>query len=377
MLLVLVSCTKNQHINKSEKGVEHPDGAEACKFGRVVFNTSKRAELSEAASKAPKTGTVDAGGPVAQNATILLTFNGYRVAHTPWNTVGDIVCTGANLTSAEIEKIITRVKEDFAPFNVTVTTDELTYQLTNPQKRMRVIITESWEWHGLAGGVAFYDSFSWGNNTPCFVFSTLLSYNEKFIAEAISHEVGHTLGLRHQSSYNSSCSILNEFNEGAGEGQTGWAPIMGLSYYRNVTTWHKGKTTGCGTEQDDVAKITSVLGLKNDETGTLDNPVTLESSHYAVINNSTDADYYYIDSKEPVTITASPKCIGNDVGANMHLQVKVFKRNGQLVTTLSDPAQLTVSKQLEKGKYYVAVESMDNANQSRYGMLGNYRISIN
>lgn len=376
LLIVLFACTKNHHINTSADK-QAAGKTDNCNFGRAVFNTTKRPAITEEQAK-KKSGQLSEDVPsTPPSATILLTFNGYRVANTSWNKNGDIFCASANLNSDEITKIITRVKEDFAPFNVTVTTDEMLYHLTSPQKRMRVVITESWEWHGFAGGVAFYDSFTWGNNTPCFVFSTLLSYNDKFIAEAIAHEVGHTLGLKHQGSYSSSCSVLGEFNEGAGDGITAWAPIMGNSYYRNVSTWHKGSTSACGDVQDDVEKIASILGKKADDIATMNNAREVQGMQYAVMNNSNDADYFYIDSKDPVTVTASPVCIGNDVGANMHLQMKVYKKNGELLKTIANTDMLTASALLDKGKYYIAVETVDNAYQTRYGMLGSYGISIN
>jgi len=377
LVVLATSCTKNQHVTKTQNQKQAYGQTESCTFGRVVYNTSKRPAVNEEQSRKNGGTSNELPPPTTPAATILISFGGYRVSNTPWNTNGDIYCAGANLSPDEIEKVLTRVKEDFAPFNVTVTTNEMTYHLTHPQKRMRVVVTESWEWHGMAGGVAFYDSFTWGNDTPCFVFSTLLSYNEKYIAEAVSHEVGHTLGLKHQASYSSSCQFLNEFNEGGGEGLMSWAPIMGNSYYRNVTTWHKGKTSSCGDLQDDVANIAAIIGFKKDETSDMANAVELKANLYAVMNNSTDTDYYFIDSKDPITITVSPKCIGNDIGANMHLQVKVYKKNGNLVATVANQSSLSVSAPLDKGKYYVAVETFDNMHQTRYGMLGNYGVSIN
>jgi hypothetical protein len=281
------------------------------------------------------------------------------------------------MSSAEIDKIIRRVKEDFAAFDVVITTDEMTYRLTNPKKRMRVIITESYEWYGVTGGVAFYDSFTWGNDTPCFIFSTLLSYNEKHIAEAISHEVGHTFGLRHQSSFDAGCNRIAELNDGTGEGEISWAPIMGLGYYKNVTTWHKGPAENCNTIQDDVAIIASIVGTKKDETISFETAAEVETKSNGVINSNGDVDYYYVELKSPKTISASPNCIGNDVGANMHLKLLVYEKNGNDRFEIVNPKLLTAKSVLEKGKYYIAVQTTDNSNQSRYGMLGSYELSLN
>jgi hypothetical protein len=105
--------------------------------------------------------------------------------------------------------------------------------------------------------VAFTNSFTWGDNTPCFVFTALHNYNLKNISEAASHEIGHTLGLSHQSAYDAVCNKTAEYNAGNGTGEIGWAPIMGVAYYRNVTLWHHGSSPwGCTYLQDDLGIIT-------------------------------------------------------------------------------------------------------------------------
>ena len=62
------------------------------------------------------------------------------------------------------------------------------------------------------------------------------------MAEAAAHEVGHTLSLKHQSIYNSSCVKTNEYHPGTGTGVTSWAPIMGVGYSKNITLFHNGKS---------------------------------------------------------------------------------------------------------------------------------------
>jgi len=376
IITLMTSCTKNYQQNISENTQVNSSERESCKCGQTAFNMTKRQPSDEMYAQSKSKRPNEHTPAMVPNATILLSFYGYRVANTPWNTNGDVNCAPANLTTTEIDYIIRRVKEDFAPFNVMVTTDEMTYHQTNPKKRMRVIITESWEWHGIAGGVAFYDSFTWGNNTPCFVFSSLMGYNEKFIAEGVSHEVGHTLGLKHQADYSNTCTLVSEFNTGKGDGQTGWAPIMGIGYYKNVTTWHKGPTLGCDAVQDDVSTIASIVGLKQDENVEMDRAVEVQSAVDGVMNNSNDVDYYYVDLKSSKKITASPYCTGNDNGANMHLKMRIFKKQGEELVAVSFPDALTSSTTLDKGKYFVGVETRSNSNQTRYGMLGNYQIRI-
>ena len=50
--------------------------------------------------------------------------------------------------------------------------------------------------------------------------------NEKSVAEAISHEAGHNMGLHHDGT-----STTGHY-QGHGSGVTGWAPIMGVGGYQ-------------------------------------------------------------------------------------------------------------------------------------------------
>jgi hypothetical protein len=378
---MLAACTKNNDQVSSVLKTPADKKPEACSFGLTTFNQTKRAPSTHdeyvGATKRKKDGEAQApAGP--PNATIFLDFDGQTVNGTLWNTNGGLACAPANLNSAEVDRILKRVGEDFAPFNVTITTDESVFNATNPHKRMRVVVTESWEWYGLVGGIAYYNSFTWGNNTPCFVFSTLLGYNEKYIAEAISHEVGHTIGLQHQASFTNTCNFISEYNLGAGEGQLGWAPIMGIGYYRNVTTWNKGAvSSGCGAVQDDVAMISGILGLKADVNTGFSKAVEVEQSVTGVINTQNDIDYYYVDLKNPAKITLDPHCLGDGVGANMNLRMNIYDKQGNLLRTVDNTASLNVEALMGRGKYYIGVETIENAYQNRYGMLGNYTLALN
>jgi serralysin len=103
------------------------------------------------------------------------------------------------------------VAEDFAPFNVDVTTEDPTLGVgaaalaysgstSDASWGIRVCIggTSSDWFGGGAGGVAYLGSFTWNTDTPCFVFSKELGPDyAKYIWEATSHEVGHAVNLQH------------------------------------------------------------------------------------------------------------------------------------------------------------------------------------
>jgi hypothetical protein len=99
-----------------------------------------------------------------------------------------------------------------------------------------------------AGGVAYVGVFARysGYYSPAFVFARSLSNNVKYIWEAVSHEVGHTLGLSHDGVSGGSAYYSGTANKL-------WAPIMGASYYCAVTQWSKGEYAGASNGEDDMA----------------------------------------------------------------------------------------------------------------------------
>lgn len=373
-LLFLSACTKTFDTGTPEQVSSQPP--QVCDFGLQHFNLSKRPTVRETAGRKPLKQVPLADG----GAVILLDFDGQLVSNTVWNTAGDIVCTPANLTTDAMSEIIDRVGNDYSPFNVNITTNEAVYNAAAPAKRMRVIITESYEWYGMAGGVGYIGSFNWGNNTPCFVFSSLLEYDTKKIAEAISHEAGHTCGLYHQSTYDPNCFRISDYNYGFGAGETGWAPIMGSSYFQNLTLWHNGpNSNGCNTLQDEVYIIGSATGgmRPDDYSNSKSRARVLTDTADGLINNSTDLDFFYIDIATTKSISAEPFSTGvNNTAANLDLVIKVYDNSGAQLMVIDNPQTLNVSTTLNPGKYYISVSTISNQYAGTYGMMGWYSISL-
>jgi hypothetical protein len=325
-------------------------------------------------------GKPGSGETAAAPNVIYLDFNGQLVSGTTWNVNGPINCAPAGLTTAEMDIITERVTVDFAPFNITVTTDETVYNNANIYKRMRVIVTESWEWFGQAGGVSYINSFTWGNNSPCFVFSSLLGYNTKKIAEACSHEAGHTLGLRHQSLYDAAGVKIDEYHPGQGSGEIGWAPIMGVSYHHNLSLWHNGPNAiSSSTIQNDIAVIGNITGFKTDDySNTTSGATSFSSTINGMINNSTDVDYFSINLNTAKSLSLVPKNVGTgNEAANLDLVLKIYNNQGALLSTISNPEVLHASSTLAKGSYLLSVSTSDNQFATRYGMLSRYSLTLN
>lgn len=231
-----------------------------CDFNIKVFNKKKRVE--EAAGgvtrgkKPPKNTTPPSP---SSGGTIYLNFYGKVVTGTSWNVYGDFTVIDAGLTAEEIDTIKNKIVSYYNPYNVIVTTDETIFNNTAPGKRIEIIFTQSHEWYGNnAGGVAYLNSFTWTTQeSPAFVFTTLLAYSTHKITEAGAHEAGHTLGLRHQVVCDNGV-VVNSYNPG--DGMT--APIMGVSYYVPSGDFRLGPCSSACALQDDVAILTARLGLK-------------------------------------------------------------------------------------------------------------------
>lgn len=396
--LFLFSCQKSIDEIAQQPKVNVNSEEETCTFDISEFNMVKRPPIYyDAARRRPRTTTTPTTPtpttpttptaptptpppPTIASKVILIDFDGHVVSGTSWNTNGNITCAPANLSEADMTTVFQRVATDYSPFDVVITTDEAVYNSANPSSRVRLIITESWEWYGQAGGVAFLNSFKWGDNTPCFVFSSLLGYNVKSISEASSHEVGHTLGLRHQSSYNASGTKTSEYNSGQGTGEIGWAPIMGVSYSKNLSLWHNGPNSTSSTSiQNDISIISGVIGFVSDDySNTTSGAASLSSSLQGLMNSSTDVDFFSVNISSSKNLSAIPKNVGiNNEGGNLDLILSVYNSQGTLLSTTNDPNILSASTVLQAGSYFVSVSTADNTNALKYGMLSRYSINLN
>ncbi len=324
------------------------------------------------------------------SAVIFLDFDGHTVNGTGWNYNGPVQCGPSGLSTDQITEIYNRIAEDYRPFMINVTTDSTKYWSAPATKRMRTLFTITSSWYGSgAGGVAYTGSFTWGDNTPCFIFSALLGYNAKYIAEAGAHESGHTLGLRHQASYDASCTLVSSYNYGTGSGETSWAPIMGVGYTKNFTTWHNGPNPyGCTTVQKDLDIITSTINgvtfVADDFNQTFNGSTTASFSSTGLtvegkITEPTDKDMFKftLPSRKNLRLSALPTSVGSgDLGSNVDLELSLYDGSKNLIKTLSSETTLSVSMDstLNAGTYYILVDAVGNQYASDYGSLGSYTI---
>lgn len=189
------------------------------------------------------------------NGCLLLDFNGHFVSGTLWNTNGAFTCAPSGLNATGEQDVLNRVTAYYSVFNpyINITTSETVFNSYPQNKRRRIIITSTMP-SGFqnSGGVAYVNSFSWFDDSPAFVNSAGLGYNTKNISDATSHEGGHTLGCRHQSSYDVNCVKTSEYFWGN--------KIMGASYSDPNPQWSIGQSSlGCLIIQNDTLIIFATL----------------------------------------------------------------------------------------------------------------------
>ncbi len=321
------------------------------------------------------------------SAVIFLDFDGHTVDGTMWNWNGPVYCAASGFDNTQITTVYNRVAEDFRPFDVNITTDSAQFLAAPLKRRIRAIITASYEWTGIqAGGIAAMGSFTWGDDTPCFVFSSLLKFNTKNIAEASSHEAGHTLGLSHQAVYTPDCEKVTDYYGGQGSGQIGWAPIMGAGYYQNTTQWYNGTNPyGCANYQNDLDMIASKLPYRKDDHANTFTAATLavfSNNQFiitGVVERSTDQDMikFAVPATGHFHLEANPFSVGaGNSGSNLDMQVTLYNQT-RADSAVYNPGTLlnsVIDTNLVAGTYYLKVEGKGNIFASNYASLGQFKL---
>ncbi len=324
-------------------------------------------------------------------ATIFLDFDGHYVQSTVWNGGASFACAASGMTELQITEAFNRVAEDFRPFVINITTDSTVFLAAPLNKRMRVIITTTSGWYPGVGGVAYIGSFGWGDDTPSFVFSDRLGpFSPKMVGECCSHESGHTVGLSHQSKYGSDCTTpIEQYNSGSTTGgEIGWAPIMGNSYYRNISNWNNGPTPyGCTSVQDNLTIIATQNGFSyrtDDYAETLNsNTYSLASSNFNVsgiisTNSDKDAFKFTLAQNSNFHVTAIPFNVGsNFIGSNLDIRLELYNTATNIIS-IYDPQNtisIIIDTILNAGTYYFKIHGTGNANTGAYGSLGAYTVN--
>jgi hypothetical protein len=268
------------------------------------------------------------------------------------------------------------VAEDYAPFNVNVTTVH-PRDFANGRAVHVVVGGHYADWYGIrVGGVSFANSFVNSMPNVVFVFSKALAGGSpKYVADLISHEVGHTFGLEEQSVYNESGARVRDYNSGD---SNLWGPLMGNSLAAQRSIWHYGTSTSLRKVQDDVAVIArpeNGFGLRRDDfADEIENSHPLSSDGLrfqssGIIGNVRDADcfqFQFPGGRVRLRVDVA------EYGPNLNSKLELRALDGRLLA--KDDGEQTLESELEldltPGSYCAVVRSYGS-----YGDLGRYEFS--
>jgi hypothetical protein len=314
-------------------------------------------------------------------AKLVLDFNGNTL--TSWggktNVVSKVYDIDGDATTfsdkelANIKEIWARVAEDYAPFNIDVTTVDPGV-LTDKVVAKIVIGGSYTDWYGSsAGGVAYVGGFYNGASNVGFAFSTNLgSGNPKYVADAASHEAGHLFGLQHQAKWNGT-TLVASYNQG----NSSWAPIMGVGYYASVSVWSNGATSVSSTSfQDDMSILAGAnngFGYRVNAQGSSAAAGTLGTSGTfnvsgRIAQNSDQQWWKFSTSGGNATFNVNTIA----AGANLDSVLEIRNESGTVLYTANSATSLnsTLSVSLASGTYYAVVRST-----GVYGYVGQYALT--
>jgi PKD repeat protein len=386
------------------------------KSGRLVFIekglTTSGSDLAPPGALYPPEQTFLLHSRPSSKRKIYLDFNGHTTTGSAWNSsygIDPIIHPAFDLdglpgtfNSTElntIQNIWRRVAEDYAAFDVDVTTEEppldqmTRTSLTDDTYGARALVTKNWTAGTTkgdcgCGGFAYVGVFDNTNETykTAFIFQDKLGNGEKNIAEATSHEVGHNLGLSHDG------TATVGYYQGHGSGATGWAPIMGVGYYKELVQFSKGEYAGANNKEDDflVMQNNGVMFAADDFGNTIASAASLTGSAAGGVNTfdarglvetPSDVDVFKFGAGAGmVTISATPF----ERAPNLDILLQLRDANGAVLAEANPSAALnaTLSVTLPAaGTYYVSVQGTGLGDPlatgyPTYGSIGRYAFSV-
>ncbi|MBZ0110641.1 MAG: PKD domain-containing protein [Candidatus Scalindua rubra] len=333
---------------------------------------------------------------------LYIDFDGHSTTGTAWNSsYGDPINSPAydldgnpsSFSNAELDRIQgiwELVAEDYAPFDVDVTTEDPGQDAidrsssSDDRYGTRVVITVDDFASCGCGGFAYVRVFDYVGSfyKPAFVF------NKSLIgaAEAISHEAGHNFGLSHDGVTGGAA-----YYQGQGGGATGWAPIMGVGYYKQLVQWSKGEYADASNTQDDIQIIQNNGALLladdhgNDQVsatalGSTTDGNTLTLRGNGLIGTRTDVDFFrFMSGVGDISINISP----TQLSPNLDILAKLYNASGTLIASSNPVDSLPASineTALPAGEYFVMIDGVGKGDPqvtgySDYASLGKYTIS--
>ena len=283
--------------------------------------------------------------------------------------------------------------EDYAPFDINVTTSEAVYLTTPVTNRVQIIATTTDYFYPNAGGVAYTGIFIDTNDNyyRTDYYRTGFAWNSSAgaLGMTIAHESGHLIGLHHDG------NLFSGYDDGHGV----WGPIMGSPFNRAYVQWSKGEYSNANNQEDDLSIINGALGSPADDAGNsnasataLTLPVIDQEGQITPDGISSDIDVYsfYASGASHVEVLPLLADEGEHRAANLAMNVTLKNAAGSVIASIisSDNSPLAPNTNtfvydgsLTSGTYYLTIDaaSPDTNWSTGFGEYGNgglYRMSI-
>jgi hypothetical protein len=309
------------------------------------------------------------------NGCVLLDFDGQVVKNPNWNNGNPINAAPSPLTDDQKYEVWQQISEDFRPFSLNITTSEAVYLTFPANRRTRCIFTPTNTAAPGSGGVAYLNSFTWGDETPCWVFNG----GQSGAGEGGSHEIGHTFGLSHDGK----TIPAEEYYSGQGN----WSPIMGGGANMPLRQWSKGEYARPTNTEDDLNIFSGMgngIGYRTDDYGgtmTTASALALDSTGgvtmQGIISSTGDVDLFsFTTTGGNINLVINPA----EKHPNLDIIAVLYNSAGN-VTATSNPTGLSanISLALSAGTYFLSIAGAGSGDPavtgySTYGSLGAYRI---
>ena len=334
--------------------------------------------------------------------TIYLDFDGATYTGTRWKNGAEIVspaysidadrATFNDVERAQVYLAWRTVAEDYAPFDVNVTTlrpDPSALSRTSSLDQtygIPVVIspTNSVGSGCGCGGISYVGIFGTVGATdyqPAWIFTNGSGTGGYDMGQIISHEVGHTFGLSHDGT--SQASYYG--------GAKGWGPIMGASYDRRASHWSSGEYADANNLEDDTAIIARTAPVVADDhaNGLLGaTRLTAGTATAGSITTRTDTDAFTFSAYGRTALT-----VGGPAGfSNLDVRLTILSSLGAAVATIDPTADVADDTSMSAtwsvdlpatAATYVAVVdgtgsgvSSEAGSYSDYGSLGAYTVTL-
>lgn len=338
---------------------------------------------------------------------LYIDFDGETVSGTAWNsTTGIAVKTVPgydldgnpgtfNATEQQnIRNLWQEVAEDYAPFNIDVTTERPTSNnafISNfagdPNIGSIAVITPDRWLCSTCGGIAYVDVF--GMTSMFYQYAWIFPSTTSSLVgwgAVVSHEVGHNLGLGHDGLGVPLTPGYSEYYGGAGT----WGPLMGNpSSLRAYTQWSRGEYANASNTEDDVSKIAYWTGWAPDVSSSAANAPVLNANGGVTtadeaISSSSDVDVYAVDT----TGGRLQVSINQSFRTNLVARVTVTAPGGATladVTPFSSvptaagwTSQILATTSGVNGRHLITVRSAaaPTAEFGSYGSIGYYNLTV-